>query len=839
MWTKVARIILINRLAILIILGLVTLFMGWKATNVKPTFKMAQLLPDDDPTLVDFNEFKKKFGNEGSAMFIGLKDSNLFELKNLQAWYDLGEDILNNEEYGADMVDSVFSITTLYNIEKDEDERKFVSKSIFNGRPKTQEDCDSLKEVIYNLPFYDGLLFKRDKHVHLMALTMNQKIVNTKNRDENVFDIYARAEQFSEETGIELHYSGMPYIRTKVSTKIKGEMKLFTLLALGVTALILFFFLKSFKAVLFSLLVVLVAVVWSVGLMGILDYEITILTSLIPPLIIVIGIPNCIFLLNKYFSEHKSHGNKAKALTRVIHKIGNATLMTNITTAVGFATFIFTESEIMIEFGVIAAVNILGVFLLSILIIPISYSYLPSPKEKHVKHLDRKWMNKIIHFLERIVLHHRRKIYFVSIALTIISFFGLTKILTTGNVVDDLPNDSPIMVDLKFFESNFNGVIPFEIIVQSNSKGSAMGTKNLKKLDKLYGVLERHPEFSKPISIIDVLKFSKQAYYNGNPKYYSLPTTGLINEQTLIYGYAKNSDGNNDELMNKFIDSTKSTVRVSVQIADIGTLEMDKLMLTLHKEIDSIFNPAQPWRDSLMWLSSQIVHNNDSTQWLEREARYEKKRDKGYDVTATGSSLVYVEGTRYLVKNLITSLGIAIFLIAVFMAVMFRSWRMVIISLVPNLLPLLITGAIMGYAGIPIKPSTILVFSIAFGISVDDTIHFLAKYRQELVARDWKIKESAIHALRETGVSMFYTSVILFFGFGIFTFSGFGGTQALGMLVSITLLIAMKANLVLLPTLLLTLDKILTQKTLKEPLIEIFDEEEDIDLDELEVKKEI
>ena len=198
-----------------------------------------------------------------------------------------------------------------------------------------------------------------------------------------------------------------------------------------------------------------------------------------------------------------------------------------------------------------------------------------------------------------------------------------------------------------------------------------------------------------------------------------------------------------------------------------------------------------------------------------------------FNVSITGKALGYLKGTRFLVRNLVVSLGLAILLIALFMAYMFRSFRMIIISLLPNVIPLILTAGMMGFLGIAIKPSTILVFSVAFGISVDDTIHYLVKYRQELKANQWNIKKSVYSALRETGVSMFYTSIVLFFGFSVFMISSYGGTVALGGLVSATLLFAMLANLILLPSLLLSLEKqIANENTLKEPKFQILPEKE-------------
>ncbi|MCB0436858.1 MAG: MMPL family transporter, partial [Mangrovimonas sp.] len=316
----------------------------------------------------------------------------------------------------------------------------------------------------------------------------------------------------------------------------------------------------------------------------------------------------------------------------------------------------------------------------------------------------------------------------------------------------------------------------------------------LKKINELEDEIKEVPELSKPISVVDLAKYTKQAYYNGNPKYYQLPTS---QENSFILSYIKNTSSDVN-LLKSFVDSTGQYARITTFMKDIGTGKMERIEENLNHKIQKIFP----------------------------EDRYE--------VTMTGKALVFQKGTKYLVKNLMLSLSLAIFLIAMFMAFMFRSIRMIIISIIPNLLPLLITAGMMGFLGIPIKPSTILVFSIAFGISVDDTIHFLAKYRQELLANNWKIRKSVYAALRETGVSMFYTSIVLFFGFSVFTISSFGGTVALGALVSITLLFAMLSNLLLLPSLLLSLERNIANKEIfKEPTIDIIPDNDDEEINSL------
>ncbi len=672
---------------------------------------------------------------------------------------------------------------------KDNDKQQFVLEPLIKTPPDTQKDIDSLTHHLFNdLPFYDNLLYNKESRTIRTVMYLDKDIVNTSVRKDFVLtDLTNLVEDFEEETGLDVRISGMPYIRTMNSQNIIDEIGKFILAALGVTSLIFFFFFRSFRATFISMFVVIVGVMWAFGILGLLQYEITVLTALIPPLIIVIGIPNCIFLINKYQQEVKKHGNQALSLQRVISKIGNATLMTNVTTASGFATFIITDSKLLKEFGIVASINIIGIFILSLLIIPIVYSFMPLPKTKHLKHLNKRWIDAFVNWMERIVRERRIAVYIVSIALLVISIIGIYQIKISGSPIEDMPKNAQFFKDIRFFEEEFDGIMPVEIVVDTKRPKGVLKPATLKRMDQLSEVIEEIPELSTPVSAVNLVKYSKQAFYNGIPKYYQLPTS---QENSFIMEVASKSSGNSN-LLKSFVDSSGQTARITTFMQDVGTERMEAIEGRLQENINKFFP-------------------------IDR-----------YEVYMTGSALLFLKGTKYLVKNLVLSLAFAIFLIALFMAYLFRSFRMIIISLIPNLLPLVITAGVMGFAGVPIKPSTILVFSIAFGISVDDTIHFLAKYRQELIANKWRIQKSVYAALRETGVSMFYTSIVLFFGFSVFTISNFGGTVALGALVSATLLFAMLANLVLLPSLLLSLERSIANKeVLKKPQIDILPKDE-------------
>jgi predicted RND superfamily exporter protein len=787
-WEAVARLILRNRIVILIMIGLGTALMVSKWNKMRFSYTEANLLPDQHHVNLDYNTFLDIFGEEGNIIVLGVKDSTLLTAQNFNAWNSFSKSIEKNEN-----IEAVITLQDLKKLIKDQKKQQFNFEPIVNDSIRSNDELEQLQSSLFaDFPFYDEVLYNKDSKAIRTIIYLKKSIVNTSARKEFIMGVLIpKIKAFEAATNMNVRASGMPYVRTLNSQNIIDEIEIFILAAILITSLIFYLFFRSYRATFISMFVVVIGVMWTFGILGLLEYEITVLTALIPPLIIVIGIPNCIFLINKYQHEVNKHGNKAKSLQRVITKVGNATLMTNTTTASGFATFVITQSKLLTEFGTVASLSIMAIFVLCLLIIPIIYSFMPMPKEKHLEHLNRQWINRLGDWIEKTVKHKSITIYSFSLILLITSIIGIYQIETTGSLLEDMPKSAEFFKDIEFYEKEFNGVMPLEILVNTKRKKGVLKRSTLKRMNELELLIEDIPELSKPISIVGLVKYAKQAYYNGNPKYYQLPTA---QENTFILSYAKNTT-NDVSLLKNYVDSTGQYARITTFMKNAEIEKMERIEEQLKEKIAKIF-----------------------------------PEDK-YEVTLTGKAYLFQKGTRFLIRNLILSLALAIVLISLFMAYMFRSFRMIIISLIPNLLPLLITAGMMGYLGVPIKPSTILVFSIAFGISVDDTIHFLAKYRQELIANHWRIKKSIFAALRETGISMFYTSIVLFFGFSVFITSNFGGTVALGALISGTLLLAMMANLLLLPVLLLSLERsIANKKVLKEPALNIIPEIEDVDV---------
>jgi len=792
-WELIARLVLRNRILMLSIIVAITVLLATQWKYIHFTQTEANMLPDDNIVNVEYNAFLNKFGEEGNLVIIGVKDKTFFTPKAFTSWTKLMNSLKEDKA-----VDLVISINDLKKLQKNDSLTKFELVS-FVDQSKTSNKTylEKIKKELFNdLPFYEGLLFNKRSGSIRSAVYLDKKIVNTPARKDFILNKLVPAiKTFEEETKIDLRVSGMPYIRTLNAQTIIGEISIFIGASLLVTSLLFFFFFRSFRATLISMIIVIIGVMWSFGFLGLLNYEITVLTALVPSLIIVIGIPNCIFLTNKYHQEYKVHRNKVKALQRVTTKVGMATLMTNLTTAIGFATFVASNNQLLLEFGLVTSINIMALFFLCIIVIPIFHSYVPAPKDRHIEHLDRGYVKSFMDWILRNVKENRFSIYVVAISLLIISIIGIYKMRVSGSIIEDMPKKEAFFQDIIFFEKEFDGVMPLEIMIDTKRKKDVMKLSTLKRLEELEKDIDAIPELSKPISIVNLVKYSKQAYYNGNPDYYELPTS---QEQSFILSYAKNATRNSkDNLMKSYVDSTGQFTRITTFMRDENGDAIPKIEAEIRKEADKIFPPNR------------------------------------YHVTITGKALVFQKGTGYLLNNLLSSLIFAFFLTALLIGFMFRSFKMILVSIIPNLLPLLLTAGIMGFFDIPLKPSTILVFGIAFGLSVDDTVRFLAQYRVELKKNNWKIRKSVYATFTDAGLSMFYTSIVLFFGFSVFMLSSFGGTIALGGLISLTLLFGMLSNLMLLPALVLTLNKTLAnEQEFIEPKIDII-EPSDAEIDAL------
>ncbi|MDE3236908.1 MAG: MMPL family transporter [Bacteroidota bacterium] len=770
MWYKLGQFILAKRALLLGLLLIITSFMGWQASKVQLSYDFTRAIPTDNVKYQDYQMFLQKFGGDGGTLVIGIESKDFFSTKVFNAVAALHDNLKKVQD-----VQEVLSIPSVVTLQKDSSATALLPQKIFHAPYQQQAELDSAKAVFENLPFYNGLLYNPATDSYLLGVTVNKDTINSKSRTRLIADIMKQVKNFETTTNITTHVSGLPYIRTTIGNRIKNEMNWFLIGSFLLSAITLLIFFRSGSAMVMSLLVVGFGVVWSLGTMVLLGYKITLLTALIPPLIVVIGVPNCIYFLNKYHTTFKETNDKNKSLVNMVGRMGIVTLFCNIAAAIGFAVFAFTKSDLLKEFGVVSGINIMALFFISLVFIPCVLSFLPAPEQKHVRYLDNKFLEKVLIRIERWALNHARWVYAVTFVITVFAVMGIFRLKSEAFIVDDLPKKDKIYVDLKWFENNFKGVMPLEIIVDTKKKnGLLRSVAPLQKIDELSSYIASYPSTARPLSFVEGLKFARQAYFDGDSLSYSVPSAGDLAFMG-SYLRAKSDSGKAKtgfvKLISSFMDSTKQAARITVNMKDIGSAQLPHLLDDFEHKADQIFDTS------------------------------------AYKITFTGSCVTFLEGSSFIIKGLRDSIFWAFLLITLCMLFLFRSIRILLCSLIPNIIPLIITAGVMGWVGISLKPSTVLVFSVALGIVIDVTIRFLVNYKQELPHYNFQVKSTLVQTIRHTGISIIYTSLVLIAGFVIFCFSSFGGTEALGWLTSLTLVVGTLTNLILLPVLIISLAK--------------------------------
>ncbi len=770
MWESLGRFILRYRVWLLFLLAMSTVFMGYHASRVQISYDFTRAIPVNNPKYKFYQEFRKKFGEDGNMLVIGLQSEKLFEEKLFNAYAELQRSLKKIEG-----VNDIISVPAAMNLVKNTETEKLRTELIFPDRQLSQQEIDSAAALFLRLPFYKGLLYNPETHAWLMGVRIDKNLMDSKKRIGIVQAINKLAEEFGVQHNLPVYQSGLPHIRTDLLLRVSREMKMFIFGSLALSAFILLLFFRSVSATLISLGVVVIGVLWSFGTMEFLGFKISLLNALIPPLIVVIGIPNCIYFLNKFHTAYSETGEQKKSLVLMVHKMGVVTLFCNLAAAIGFAVFALTKSQILKEFGIVSGINIMALFMISLILIPTILSFLPVPKKRHIRYLENPRLNRWLGRLELWSLNHRKLIYCAAAVVLCVAIAGMFRLKTIGYMVDDLPKTDKVFTDLRFFETHFKGVMPLEILVDTKKKyGVTRNLGNLQKIDALSQYLASMPGIGRPLSVAEGLKFAKQAFFEGDSNNYSMPSEFDLPALAQYLNMKQDSGAKANafsKLVATFMDSARQQARISVSMADVGTTRLTYMLDSIEQKISELFAKSS------------------------------------FEVKLTGTSVTFLEGSRYIISGLKDSIIWAFVLIALCMIYLFRSFRILICSLIPNVIPLLITAGVMGWVGIPLKPSTVLVFSVALGIAVDITIRFLVNFKQELPRQAFNMEKTVIETIHSTGISIIYTSLVLIAGFVIFSFSGFDGTKALGWLTSLTLVTATVTNLVLLPALLLSFFK--------------------------------
>ena len=765
-----------NKKQIFVFFLIILTFLTYQSLrNLRISNQINKTLPEVHESSKIHDQFRKKFGEDGNSFFISIPRNLLYEnIYIYEAWENLRQDIENEKiiikNNEIDPIEVIVSETNLKKLVINEEDKIFDFISFANSKPNSTKDLEKIRNEINEYPFYKGLIYSDTKknqekeEISLMVIQIKKEFMALEERSIWIEKILKKIENFKLKYP-EIHISGLAFIRAYIKKKIQEEVLIFVSLSILMMSLILFFFFRSWKILILCLSVVSSSVLFGLGMIAFLGYEISSMMSLMPSLLIVIGIPNCIYYIH-YLQDKVQKHEKKEAIKLTFLHISKISFMTNLTTALGFFTFITTKNQMLSEFGIATGISVLFLFLCSNILFTLGFQTIKIPAAKH-HFLENKFQN----FLKKLNIIPKKYNYYFSIALVLSLFtaiFYAKKIQTTASFTDDLSEKSILKQDLRYFERHFSGVIPIDIYIQSTEKFNK--EKQFKKLEELQKKLYQNDLISKSISILDLSKYLRQAFYNGDSSDFKIIKN---NEKVFFDEYLQNTKNkyiNQIQQKNplfQFIDSTQKELRIALNIKDVNSKEMKKIIDFIEENAEQTLN----------------------------------SEDQKNKIQLTGNAILNLLGTDLLQKNLLFSLSLSIFLIALIILFIFGSFKITFIAIIINLIPLIFTAGLMGFLDIPLKPSTLLIFSIVFGISIDDSIHYLGKFKLNqglgLISKNL-IETTTL----ETGKSMITTSLILFLGFSVFAFSDFGSTTVLGILVSFTLLIALICNLIILPYLL-------------------------------------
>lgn len=540
------------------------------------------------------------------------------------------------------------------------------------------------------------------------------------------------------------------------------EMVLFLALSAVLVVIFLVIAFRSIWGVLIPQVVILTGMLWLIGGMALVGEPVNIILTVLPSIMFVVSMSDTIHLVSRYLDAMRVENDRYLAIMTAIREVGLATFLTSLTTAVGFFTLYFVRVQPVQIFGLVMGIGVLLAFVLTFVSLPILFYYFPGPKYILKDKKDHFWKKRLEKWF-LYVIRNPRKVLAISAGLTAISIVGAFQIEANNYLMDDVDPDEPIKQDFDYMDAHFGGVRPFTLVLERKDNSiDFWDLEVLNEMDAVEQFLEDSMDVHVRTSLVTALKVLNRGSNLGEESSYSLPES-----KAKIRSFKRNLKiANQGQILRTILDSTETTLMITGIMPDIGNTEFKSREKALTKFLE---------------------RNTDS---------------KRVNYRITGSAYLIDKNMNYLSISMVQGLLLSIAIVALIMGLIYRSWRVMVISLIPNLIPLAIIAGIMGYAGIELKTSTAIIFTIAFGIAVDDTIHYLGKFKYELMKGRGKM-----YALKRsymtTGKAMILTTLILCSGFLLLVLSSFMGTFYMGILLCITLFVALIADMTVLPVLMM------------------------------------
>jgi len=729
---------------IVAIFALLSVFSAYHLYHIKFGFSLEQFFPEGDKELAFFQEFTKDFESDLNFLLIAVEnEEGVFQEQFLKDFHDFTLKTRDlpyiTESQSLTKISyplkTPFAITTV--------------PAIHIDQPKKYEKD---KDRILKDERFVGNLISKDATAMVVALKTTDSVLIKESQELIVaLDELALTYNFDD-----YHVLGTSYFQKEMVEMQKREVIVSAGISALLVSLIMFWLFRKPWGITIALVSIGLGMLLFMGFMGATGRELNAMSALYPVLMIIVGTSDVIHIMSKYIDELRKGLSKKEAITVAIKEIGLATLLTSTTTAVGFATLATSKITPIKEFGINSAI---GVMIAYFTVIIFTTALLSMFKTEQLIKLGKGqafWENAMQKMYEW------TKQYPVQITWGILGVFafcaiGISMITTNYRVESNLPKGAKISKDFLYFEDEFSGFRPLELAVFIEGDYTTDDFEVLQQMDKVEQQLRANPSIMSINSVTSVYKSINQMNRANRPDAYQMPTT-----KAQFIKYQKLKDRIPDGALNVLVSQDKKKARITSRIKDVGA-------------------------DSIKIISAEL------DQWI---AENTDSNIATYKLTGTG--LILDKNAEYIRQNLIEGLGIAIFIVSLLMVLLFRNLKMILISLIPNILPLLIAGALLGYLGIELEAGISIVFAVIFGIAVDDTIHFLSKYK--LARRAGKDMEEALQiTFLETGKAICLTSVILFFGFLVMLFSIHPPSITIGLLISVTLLSALFSDMLIIP----------------------------------------
>jgi len=745
MSNKLIKVILNHPKVILSILAAITLVLGTFLPKVKMDFSIEQLFSQNDPVINRFLNFREEFDGVDNRIFLLYESDDPFSYKNLE---------LNKKMvYAFENIEGVSKVTSLTNIELFTEGGEYLLSPVYENIPKSIDSLNIAKERIISSDLLKNYLISEDGKVAAILIEVSDSF----NEHESRESIVKQIDELQLGTDWTWHQTGLPIIRTRYVQYMIADNITFLIPVLSMLILLLSLLFRSLVGLALPLIVVLLTIIWTLGFMTATGITINIISYIIPTLLMVVGISDSVHFLVKYYKTLHLLGDKREALTQSLQKIGTAIFLTSITTAIGFGALSMVNIEIVKEFGIFTAMGVFFAFIITVLFIPSSLMLLGKTPKTKLEAYSRGYRVKIVKKLITIVRGHPKKIIFTGITITIIGFFGALQINPHSKLLDDLRPGNTLLEDMRLAEDRMGSVLPVEIIITVDENENFQDIQDVAVIsftDELASYISKIPEIGKVVSVSDYLKAINQAMNDGDKSFYQVPLSReIISQYMLLY----------DSEFNSLINSDLTKLRIASQIKDIDS----RRSAEIEKELNT-------------YIASVIP--------------------EGISAEVTGTAFLALRTNNYLVKNLLGSFLVALIIITFLMIVLFRSVKMAFISILPNIIPMMVMAAVLGFLQIPLRPATAMTFAVAFGIAVDDTLHYLIRYRMELSKQHYRQANDS--TMLGTGIAMMSTTAILSAGFLVLILSQFTPTVEFGMLSVITIVTALIGDLTFLPALL-------------------------------------